>query len=159
MRESINGAWLLGIVMVFMAVFIAYISISINYSNAYQMRTRMITVIEQYQGVTALTIDKLESIRDYYGYLNKGVCVPGEDGRVISVLNGEVSRQPRGQYNYCITREIRYGDGGIAEDKYYYELTVFFGFGLPIIGNIFNFRVSGETNAIYYPDPYDYFEL
>ena len=60
MRESINGAWLIGIIMTFMAVFIAYTAISLNYSNAFLMRTQMITIIEQYEGYE--TQEKQETI-------------------------------------------------------------------------------------------------
>ena len=51
LRNSINGAWLFGIIITFMAILIAYISISINYSKAYEMKTKMITIIEEYDGL------------------------------------------------------------------------------------------------------------
>lgn len=162
MKESINGAWLLGIVMVFMSIFIAYISISINYSNAYQMRTRMVTIIEQYQGLTYVTVDQLEKVRSAYNYNATGPCREGVDGPAVGVLNGDVHKNPTVECNYCVTRELRRGEirsnGTVnGEDKYYYDVEVFFGFGLPVLGNLFTFRVGGETNAIFYPSNSDLF--
>lgn len=153
MRESINGAWLLGIVMVFMVIFIAYISISINYSNAYRMKTQMVTALEQYEGFNEKSLARLEAIRSGYNYTNTAPCDVGENGQAVGVLDGVVSttNPPTGVYNYCITREKRPAQDG-EEDKYYYTIVVFFDFNLPVLGDIFKFKVSGETNVIYYPN-------
>lgn len=153
MRESINGAWLLGIIMVFMAVFIAYISITINYSRAYRMKTQMVTAIEQYEGFNEKTLARLEAIRNAYGYINLGPCELGENGQAIGVRDGivEGSLTPSERYNYCITRVKRPAQDG-EEDKYYYTIVVFFDFNLPVLGDLFKFNVSGETNVIYYPN-------
>ena len=39
MNKSISGLWLFSIVIVFMMVLIAYVAISINYSNDYKLKT------------------------------------------------------------------------------------------------------------------------
>ena len=159
MRESINGAWLIGIIMVFMAVFIAYTAISINYSNAFLMRTKMITIIEQYEGLNGSSLESNKKIMDSYGYTNTGNC-PSDSVGVRGVI---ADRNPRGKrYNYCVTRTVHYerdhslkSGHGTDLARYYYSLNVFFDFNLPVLGDIFKFNVSGETNAIYYP--YDHY--
>ena len=156
MRESINGAWLIGIIMTFMAVFIAYTAVSINYSNAFLMRTKMTTLIEQYEGLNNMSINEIKKVMDGFGYSNEGVCSDG----TIGVRGVIVDRNPRGKrYNYCVAREKRierdYGlkvGKGTDLAKYYYSLNVFFDFNLPILGDLFRFNVAGETNAIYYPN-------
>lgn len=151
MRESIGGAWLLGIVMVFMAVFIAYIAITINYSAAYKLKTKMVTVIEQYEGPNPTSLAKLQGLINASGYRATFPCTKGNDGYVLGVLDGHPTMNPSTPQNYCITREVRYAKDG-EETKYYYDVEVTFKFNLPILGDLFNFRVSGETNAIYYPN-------
>lgn len=165
MRESINGAWLIGIIMTFMAVFIAYTAISLNYSNAFLMRTQMITIIEQYEGVNQMSLRYMHDIMDGYGYRNKGTCSEGSVGIYFTNRQTALAATdtPAGRnYAACVTRSFRYATdrwskGGTAQVKYYYNLAVFFDFNLPIIGDIFKFNVVGETNAIYYPnDDYNY---
>ena len=74
MRESINGAWLIGIIMTFMAVFIAYTAISLNYSNAFLMRTQMITIIEQYEGINnTLSSFPEDTFYDVYTAQEEGI--------------------------------------------------------------------------------------
>lgn len=152
MRESVGGAWILGIVITFMAIFIAFISISINYSTAYKLKTAMVTVIEQYDGFNHSTIEELQRLMDGYGYIQKGTCRSEENKNVFGVLSGDYTpnENPTTKQSYCIRREYKRGTNN-GEDKYYYTIEVFFGFNLPVLGELYTFRVNGETNVIYYP--------
>ncbi len=58
MRDSINGLWLIGIVMTLMVFIIAFVAISLNYSNAYRMKSEMVNAIEQYNGINGNTVQK-----------------------------------------------------------------------------------------------------
>lgn len=155
MRDSIGGAWLLGIVLVFMSVFIAYIAITINYSNAFNMKTNMITIIEQYDGINPNSLAKIDSLMQGYNYRIKSKCpVPEDNSTYIGVTDQIVTKNPTDRQSYCVYRERRDGEDG-AENKYYYNLIVFFNFSLPVLGDLFTFQISSETNVIYYPnDPY-----
>lgn len=156
LRNSISGAWLFGIVLTFMTILIAFITITINYSKAYEMKTKMITVIEQYDGLNPLTVNILNKIAAGYGYRKTNTC-KAEDGQVVvGIRDGVPTVNPGEPQQICITRELKSGDG-YSEDKYYYNLEVFFGFNLPLLGNVFTFRVEGETNEINFPDETDYF--
>ena len=155
-RESINGAWLFGIIITFMAILIAYISISINYSKAYEMKTKMVTVLEEYNGLNPLSVDHINQIARSYGYRKSNGCRADNGETVYGIRDGVPRRNPTEPQNICVTREEKDGDF-YDEKKYYYNLEVFFGFDLPLFGNLFTFRVAGETNAIYYPASTDYF--
>ena len=156
LRNSINGAWLFGIIITFMAIFIAYISISINYSKAYEMKTKMVTIVEEYDGVNPSTVEYLNRIASNYGYRKTNTCKVENGEKLVGILDGIPTVNPKEPQNICITRELKEG-GEFNEKKYYYNIEVFFGFDLPLIGNLFTFRVDGETNAIYYPSDADYF--
>ncbi len=151
MRESIGGAWLLGIVLVFMSIFIAYIAITINYSNTYLVKTKMVTTVEQYQGLNPTTLEKLDWILKSEGYMKTLNCGTSDEKQILGVTNKIVTENPTTPQSYCITREVRYGEND-SEAKYYYTVTVAFGFSLPLLGNLFDFKVGGETGAIYYPE-------
>lgn len=151
MRESVGGAWLLGIVLVFMAIFIAYISISINYSTAYKLKTAMVTRLEQYDGLNPTAIEELNALMKANGYIQKGNCQRKNASETVWGVTGTVATEnPTTRQDYCVKREVKTDPG--EETKYYYTIEVFFGFNLPVLGDLYTFRVSGETNAIYYPN-------
>lgn len=151
MKNSISGLWLFSIVIVFMMILIAFVAISINYSNAYKLKTVLVTKIEQYDGWNSLSKKEVDEILYSSGYRKTGGCKKPEDGsKVIGVLNGNVTVNPKTPQNYCVYRTKRSEREG-SEAKYYYHLTVFFGFNLPVLGDIYTFSVSGETGEIYYP--------
>lgn len=151
MNKSISGLWLFSIVIVFMMVLIAYVAISINYSNAYKLKTVLVTKLEQYDGWNNTSKKEIDELMHASGYRQTGNCVvPEDNAKFIGVLDGHVTTNPTTKQNYCVSRVKRAGQNG-GEDKYYYNLTIFLGFNLPVLGDIYTFRVSGETGAIYYP--------
>ena len=57
MRESIGATWLMGIVMVFIALFASFLAFSINYSKAFRVKDGIVDRIERYNGLSADCID------------------------------------------------------------------------------------------------------
>ncbi len=150
MRNSIGGAWVFSIVLVFMMVLIAYISIQINYSNAYKLKTSMITRLEQYEGFNNTSKAELDGLVRDNGYRQRGLCrEPSNGEKYFGVLNGTVTESPDTPQNYCVYRNVIDEKDG-KEAKYYYSIDVFFGFNLPVVGDLYTFKVNGETGAMYY---------
>ena len=161
MKESINGLWFMSIMIVFMAIFIAFVCIQMNYSNAYRLKSDMVTYIEEYQGMNATSQNAIDSLIKKYGYISRGKCRIEEGHTVYGITNGSgenANRHPNKKYQYCVSIEKKNkGHSGDSElhgslDKYYYTVELFFGFGLPGLGDIYTFRTSGETNGIIYPN-------
>lgn len=150
MKNAINGTWLLGIVLTFMAIFIAYITISIDYSSAYMLKTKMVTIIEQYEGMNGNTVQKLYAAMLDEGYMGLLGCKSKDGEKVLGGYENQITVNPTKKMNYCVTRDVRYGEDA-TEDKYYYTITVTFAYSVPILGDIFDFKVSGETKDIRYP--------
>lgn len=150
MKNSINGTWLLGIVLVFMAIFIAYITITIDYSSAYILKSKMVTIIEQYEGMNGNTTQKLYAAMLDEGYTGLLACKSKNGEKVLGGIEDRIVQNPSQKMNYCVTRDVRYGEDA-TEDKYYYTITVTFAYSVPVLGDIFDFKVSGETKDIHYP--------
>ena len=55
MRESIGGAWLFGIVIVFIALFSAFLTYSVSYTKAFNAKNEIINIIEENEGFTMHT--------------------------------------------------------------------------------------------------------
>ena len=144
MRESIGGAWILGIVMTFIVLFASFLAISINYSKAFKVKNNVVDLIEKNEGMTNQTVDDIYGYLRSQGYILKGRCSGGYKG---FDMGGE-STNPN-ESLYCVKKE-KVND--TALNKAYYSVEVFFRLDLPIFGDIFTFKVSGETMSIYFAE-------
>lgn len=153
MRQAIAGAWVYMIVITFMMIFIAYVTIQINYSNAFKLKTDMVTIIEQYDGLNTKTLTAIDKRIRASGYKNRAFC-NDKLGSVVLGVNGTNTptdiKTNRGPYQWCIAREKKSATGDM-QSRYYYTIEVFFNFGLPVLGDLYTFRVNGATDVIYYP--------
>ena len=129
MREAIGGALLIKLVMVFIVIYVCFLAIAINYSITFRVKNQIINLIEAYEGLE----NAEESIEQYVnniGYF-RGL--------------GTVRRDENCNYaGYCIY-EIDSVRGK------YYRVVTYVSFDFPILGQITNFPVSGETKVIYKP--------
>jgi hypothetical protein len=172
MRDSIAGAWLYSLVLIFMVILVAFISISINYNKAYKLKTSVVNVIEQNQGVNPKAVETIGKYLNNNGYLNGKVCRRlfkngqkyleidnGVSSGVKTKGSGDEDSKPaqvcitRTKYN--MTNDAEYvarGVKGTSQIDYYYDVYMFFSFSLPVFGEVFKFNVVGTTNAIHYPN-------
>ena len=54
MREAIGGTWLFGIVILFIALFSAFLAYSVSYTKAFNTKNEIINIIERNEGFTTL---------------------------------------------------------------------------------------------------------
>ena len=52
MKESIGNFWLLSIVLIFILIFAAYLTVTLNYSKAFKIKNEVLTIIEKRNGIT-----------------------------------------------------------------------------------------------------------
>ncbi len=62
MKQGIANIWLLGMIVVFIAMFSAYIITTINYSKTFKMKNEMLTIIEKHHGMTSNQGSSVSSI-------------------------------------------------------------------------------------------------
>ena len=51
MKAGISNIWILGLMVVFLLVFAAYITISINYTASFKMKNEVLNIIEKHHGI------------------------------------------------------------------------------------------------------------
>ena len=163
MRESIAGAWLYSLILIFMVILVGFVSISINYNKAYKLKTSVVNIIEQSQGVNPAAVELIGRQLKSNGYLNGKVCrtlfkngdkyIEIDEGVASNVKTKGTTDADSKPAQVCITRT----KAGINDAKtstqldYYYDVYMFFSFSLPVFGDLFKFTVTGSTNAIHYP--------
>ncbi len=158
MRESIGATWILQLVIIFMLIFVGFLALTINYTRAFRMKNEMLSFIEKYEGVNTKndknlgqsgSIAQINNYLMYNNYQTMGVCQQGYYG--VNNLNS-TSISPadgKSKYYYCIKKNN--SKSATFPDRANYEIEVFFHFNLPMIGDLFTFRVNGRTVDINFP--------
>ena len=152
MKGAISGAWVYVTVLIFMVILIAYVSITINYSNAYETSEYMIKSIEAHDGFNNNSINEIDAyIHDNIHTVKHG-CNDSDitADNIAGVIEKHVDKPPRNgvKYDYCISRTELVGNDNIR--RYYYQIYVYFSFSLPVLGDLYAFRIPGETAGLRY---------
>ncbi len=164
MKEAIGGTWLYVVVLAFIALFTCFVSVSTNYSRCFKIKDEILTTIEIYHGLNEEAVTRINDYLQGVGYSSDGEC-PNDGscwyGFSTSKDNG-VSGYG-GRNNYCIAKHVVVGtktasngdtivNGPIGHpESAYYSVAVFFQMNWPIIRQIFNIPIYGETSIIYLP--------
>ena len=152
MRESIGGAWLFGIVIVFITLFASFLTYSISYTKAFNTKNKIIEFIEHNEGYNR-----------YDGDIAVDINAEGKKEEVMSTVEGKIfdymsaigynysteancdNGDETGQ-GYCLKKICPY-DNNISD--VHYKVTTYINLEIPIIGISMRIPISGETRVIY----------
>lgn len=147
MRESLGGAMLLNLVVVFTGLVIVVFIGILSYSKAYRVKNRIIEIIEKHETYDGNVANELNSDLKNAGY-NASNPTKCEDIK-SSLVDQDNGRYPDLEnnlneygYNYCVFESTNTSDGN------YYVVVTFIRFEIPIIGDILTFPVYGETKIL-----------
>jgi len=157
MKESIGGFSLFNIVIVFVLLFTGYVSISINYSKAYNIKNEIINIIKNQNGICTsessgnLCYNFYVQVQEYFkeaNYRNKGNCNNdwvgySRDGKYLGPNAKDAA--------FCVNA-VSTGSGLEFNSAMYYQVEIFYQLDLPIFNQLFRFSVKGETAKIYSPN-------
>lgn len=142
MKETISESWTIQLVAAFILLFVAFLALMISYSKVFKSKNEAITIVEKYEGFTSSSIKILNDFLYNTNYKASGHCEVGpnnygmktlDDTKLEKVKNGE-------NYKYCVTQFQE-----IYNKTIHYELTMFYSFNIPALGNIMTFDVKGTT--------------
>ncbi len=162
MKEAIGGISLFNIVIVLILLFTGYISLSINYSKAYNVKNEVLNVIRNQGGVCTadgvatgdICYNFKEQITDYFkeaSYRATGDC--GSDW-IGYTRTGDLLSRGAKNAAFCV-KGIKVNANSELPNALYYQVRIFYQLDLPIINNIFNFSILGETTRVYQPNECD----
>ena len=152
MKESIAQSFIISLILFFFGILVLLLFGSINYSKAYKAKNRIITIIEKYG---SLTDDAKKEISDNLqkgGYqtvlerTNIGTkCQKFVKNLGCAKLVYPVAGDGTGgrHHQYCV---IEVNSSSIGN---YYQVITFMKFNVPIIGDVLEFPVKGETKVLY----------
>lgn len=152
MRESIGSTWILQLIIVFILLFVGFLTLSLGYSKSYRVKNETLSIIEKYEGLTQDAVAIINNYMEHNNYNAKGNCEDNswyglED---FSHKTLSVSESDK-KYYYCI-KKIQ-----AKNNRYYYEIRTFFKFNLPVVGNFATFTLEGTTADISSVDSYNFY--
>ncbi|HHT38783.1 MAG TPA: hypothetical protein GXZ95_05205 [Mollicutes bacterium] len=124
MRESIGGAFLIKIMIVFIIVYNSVLAIAVNYAMAFRVKNKAVDLLEQYEGCKTAA-DKIIAYVNTVGYYRADTSA----SKGIKIDTIQVDNNNR--------------------RGYYYEVTTFIQFDFPFVGRLLVVPIKGETKIIY----------
>ncbi len=153
MREAIGQTFIVNLIIIFVIIFLVLFAGSINYTKAYKVKNRIISIIEENNGYTLEAQKQINTFLGETGYRisNKG-CSNNDyhykkDAYSIGSNHNTNWKavSTNSDYKYCI-EEVTTKNGDIEQK--FYGVTAYMYFEIPIISSLLELPVYGETKTM-----------
>lgn len=147
MKNALTTSEIFKYILLFTFLFAAFLALAITYNRVFKQKNEIISIIEKYENVSS-SLNIINKYLKTTGYSAEGQCVIGEYG--IKDLDNNTYEKvidTKEKYYYCLSDRLLKNNNS---DKIYYNIKLFFKFNLPFIGDLFTFKITGETKAIKY---------
>lgn len=172
MKESIGGTWLFGLVIAFVVMFTTFVSVSTNYSRCFKIKDDMLAIIEYYHGVNDQSLSAINEMLVSIGYSSTGECPTDGNSCWFGYSTSSLGASGYGgNINYCIAKhkitkqatfdgtQLDY-EGALGHpESAYYQVIVFFRLDWPILRQIMEINIDGETSIIYLLNDHGYVDM
>ena len=138
MRDAMGGTTTLVIIVVFIVFALGYMAFNVNYTKAFRMKDKIISIYDKYSGNCDSTCNK--EIENY--------------AKDIAYSAGTTWACPDKNYTkvgslYCY-KKVNVKSTSDGKDKYYYKIITRINIQVPIINNVLNlsiFYIRGDTKT------------
>lgn len=146
MRDAVGGTFMIKLILVFLAVYIIFMGVALNYAKAFRVKNRVMDIIEQNEGMEESDFKNLS------GTNNVGVT-----GKINEYLNevsynvilSDKNKENRGtcfDKGFCIDITEKENLSGVIST--YYKVTTFVKIEFPFFNLSFTIPITGETRKI-----------
>ena len=144
MREAFGGSFTIKLMLIFLAVYVAFIAIALNYAKAFRVKNGVIDIIEQSEGIddyidVGSESSVIKKIDDYL--ISIGYYVKGIDDKKCPITEYDY----RGSRGYCLKSTSSVIDN---VETSYYKVTTFVRIELPFFNINMTIPITGETRKI-----------
>ncbi len=137
MKESISNAFLFNFMIFFITTFIIIFVGSISYSKAFKVKSKIVDIIELHRGYNGAARGEIERYLRDVGYKTNARQMRGCPSREGSTISSGLT-----DFRYCVYENE-------TVNGIYYTVASFIYFDFPVINNLLEFPVFGETKIIY----------
>ena len=143
MREAIGNSLLLNLVIIFAGIVILFFIGIISYSKAYRVKNRIIEIIEKSETYDYNSSEIAESLRNAGYTLSPKKCEKTQNhlNKIGLSVDAEKDNMNKSDYNYCVYKVE-------TKSTYHYIVATFVHFDFPLIGEMMNLPVYGETKTL-----------
>lgn len=133
MRESLGTAFLVNLIIIFIIIFISLFATSTSYTKAYKVKNQIVNIIEIHNGNYSKSRTDIEKFLGEVGYRvnGGGKCPDGSEAA--------------SNFRYCVAKIDQKSNNEM--NSYYYKVTTFMYFEIPLVNNLVEIPVEGETKS------------
>lgn len=143
MREAVGQALFINIILVFVVIFIILFASSTNYTKAFKVKNKIISIIEENNGYDSLAKDQINTYLGNIGYrISRNGCNNNDkhykNSKSVLINTGS-------NYKYCVEKVTTTKDGA---EQTFYGVTAYMYYELPIISSMIEIPIYGETKTL-----------
>lgn len=146
MRDAFGGTFMIKLMLIFLAVYIAFIAVALNYAKAFRVKNKIIDIIEQNEGM------KESDFKNTSGSNLEGVT--GEINEYLGRISYfvKLDDDDKAGHGVCFDKGFCIYEfeptSGVEMNTKYYKVTTFVRIEFPFFGLDFNIPIQGETRKI-----------
>ena len=159
MRDAFGGAFFIKFMLIFLAIYIAFIAIALNYAKAFRIKNTIINIIEENEGYGIKVqelVDNYVSSMGYYVYsVGPDPVNSGKDTSSTSFYDASIYGNGCTSRGYCVKKvfvdceDIYSYNSNCSELRgSYYKVTTYLEVRFPFFGINFAVPISGETRLV-----------
>lgn len=157
MKSSVTATETFKYVLIFTFLFSAFLALAITYNKVFKLKNETLKIIEKYEGISEKSLGIINNYLYNSGYSTTGNCKLNEYGiKDLTISEYEKVTDASERYYYCISyyckddQICKIGSIDISPNgnSIYYEIKLFYKFNLPFVGDLFRFKITGESKAI-----------
>ena len=138
MREGIGSVFLYNMIIVFIFLIFAFLAAIMSYSKAFKVNSRIVSIIEKFEGPNDYAMTEIERYLHGMGY--RGDSNPD----CPASRSGLAPKSHDMRYRVCI-----YGPEDTGNHNYRYEVVTYMNFDFTAFGVVFSIPVYAKTNSMY----------
>lgn len=158
MRDAFGGITSLAIIVVFLVLVSGYLAFNVNYTKAFRVKNKIVSMFEQYEGncgggIPGATSDACDQIiTDYINKIGYSVPIgPLDPNSIFECPLGSTCEKRCLPIGYCWMK-VDVTTASDIEDKAYYKIATRIQMDIPIINKIMPhlriFQITGDTRTI-----------
>lgn len=161
MRDAIGGVVSINLIIFFLVLINGYLAYSVNYTKAFRVKNRIVSIIEEYEGHTAAAQVKINDYIQRNGYYVPIRMMESATVKGYTCFQAHgycISSTPAGNYDSI----NQYNQDSDAYRGWNYQVITYVNINIPVINKILPglgqyLQVVGETKPVYSEDGIDYY--
>lgn len=145
MRDGIGSIFLYNIIIVFILLVFAFLAATMSYNKAFYINSRVVSIIEKYEGYNQLSAEEIARDMTSIGYRRSGNgtsrCPVKEGKNAMDILTRDDT------FEYCI---YKFWTDETEHNHYRYGVITFISFDFPFVDVVFNLPIYTKTDSMYF---------